>query len=190
MHCFAQCPWIVFVFLGVTLDSAKIPFAKTPFSRFQIFFFSDFFLSGGSVWGFSGSSLFFCFLGLFSFAVFLAERAGEKKQKKNGLEKQVFSVYFSCFAVCREQENLDPEKHQTHPQREQKKQKEKQTFSVRFIFSFFLPGPFSRKKPDKKLKNWNWENRNLSVRKHVVPPLYIYICRRVLQRDAFWPKTG
>ena len=28
----AQYPWVFFVSLGVTLDSAETPFAKTPFS--------------------------------------------------------------------------------------------------------------------------------------------------------------
>ena len=37
MHCWAQYPWVCLVFLGVTLDSAEAPFAKTPFSWFQIF---------------------------------------------------------------------------------------------------------------------------------------------------------
>ena len=37
MNCWAQYPWIFFVALGVTLDSAETPFAKTPFSWFLIF---------------------------------------------------------------------------------------------------------------------------------------------------------
>ena len=36
MRCWVQYPWVVFVFLGATLDSAETPFAKTPFSWFQI----------------------------------------------------------------------------------------------------------------------------------------------------------
>ena len=49
-------------------------------------FFSSFLIF--SVWGFSLGvfwiqCFFFCFFGLFSFSVSLAERAGEKKQKKN-----------------------------------------------------------------------------------------------------------
>ena len=32
MYCWAQCPRVVSVSLGVTLDSAETPFAKTPFS--------------------------------------------------------------------------------------------------------------------------------------------------------------
>ena len=34
MYCWAQC--LEFVSLGMTLDSAETPFAKTPFSRFLI----------------------------------------------------------------------------------------------------------------------------------------------------------
>ena len=34
MHCWAQCPWVFLVSLGVTLDSAETPFAKTPFTWF------------------------------------------------------------------------------------------------------------------------------------------------------------
>ena len=38
MYCWVQCPWVFFVFLGVTLDSAETSFAQTPFlgSRFAI----------------------------------------------------------------------------------------------------------------------------------------------------------
>ena len=121
-----QCPWIVFVILGVTLDSAKTPFAKTPFSRFQIFSFLIFFsVWGGSVWGFSGSSVFFLLFGAVFFCCFLAERAGEKKQKKKTDWKN--KVFLFIFRVFLSAGNRKPGsgKAPDHPQIEKKKQKEK-----------------------------------------------------------------
>ena len=36
IYCWAQYPWASFVFLGVMLDCAETPFAKTPFSWFLL----------------------------------------------------------------------------------------------------------------------------------------------------------
>ena len=158
MHCFAQCPRIVFVFLGVTLDSAeKNPLLKPPFLGSQIFFFSDFFCPGGQSGGFPDPVFLFCFIGLFSFSFFFfAERAGEKKQKKKAeRKKQGFSVYFSVFLSAGNRKTWIRKKHQTHPQRE--KNRKKQIFSVRFIFSFFSPAP-SAEQRRQNIKNWKKEN--------------------------------
>ena len=43
MYCWAQYPWLFFVSLGVTLNPAETPFAKTPLFSVPEYFFSSLF---------------------------------------------------------------------------------------------------------------------------------------------------
>ena len=68
MHCWAQYPWVLFVSLGATLDSAKPPFAKSPF------------------WGLSILRIFLLIL-LYSFLSFWAFFSGEEGKGEGGRKK-------------------------------------------------------------------------------------------------------
>ena len=185
-----------FCFLGCDTGFCENPFAKTPFSRFQIFYLFWFF----SVWGvslgvFRIQCVFLCFFwAVFFFCFFSWKGRGEETEKKTDWKNKVFLFIFPVFLSARNRKIWIRKSTRPTPREKNKKTEKKQTFSVRFIFSFFQdlfsvffsPAPSAEKMQTKNWKNWKkWkliQKTSRSTEKTEIclseqkggSPLYIY----------------